>query len=56
MSRYEHTDAKNTLIEATVEKIQLPKDLLHTWKRKLQASFISNIYKILNQVKFRFEL
>ena len=27
-SHYEHTDAKSTLIGATVEKIQLPKDLL----------------------------
>ena len=35
MSRYKHTDARSTLIEAMVEKIQLPRDLLYTWKRKL---------------------
>ena len=28
MARYEHTDAKSTLIGATVKKIHLPKDLL----------------------------
>jgi len=30
---YEHTVARGTLIEATVEKLQLPRDLLNTWKR-----------------------
>ena len=38
-----NTDAKNTLIGATVEKIQLPIDLRYTWKRKLYASFILTI-------------
>ena len=35
-SRYEHKDARSTLIGATVEKIQLPKDLLI----KLLASYV----------------
>ena len=38
---YDHTDTKSTLIEATVEKIQLPIDLL----RKETIGFIYFNYK-----------
>ena len=34
MHRYEHTVARDTLIGATVEKLQLSRDLLYTWKKK----------------------
>ena len=56
MSHYEHTDAKSTLIGATVKKIHLPIDLLYMWKSKLQASFILTIENNINWIKSNLDL
>jgi hypothetical protein len=42
-SRYEHIDMKNTLNEAMVKKIHLPKDSLIGENIKLLASCVLNI-------------
>ena len=44
-SHYEHTDAKSTLIGATVEKIQLPRNLLIKEKYKTISFMCFNYIK-----------
>ena len=44
-SRYEHIDAKSTLIGATVEKIQLPRNLLTKEKYKTISFMCFNYIK-----------